>query len=122
TMHLTSNVGTGGQINLIWDTYEGFGYTKYRILRDSTGTGTWEVLDSVSNFSFTYSDLNPPSGGAEYVMEVVAPSSCTSTRASHNTTRSNKSAPVSGGSTTVESFDLSAFISLYPNPSNGNFT
>ena len=122
TMHLTTNEGTGGQINLIWDTYEGFGYTKYRILRDSTGTGSWEVIDSVSNFSFTYTDLTPPSGTVEYVMEVIAPSTCNSTRASHNTTRSNKSQPASGGgSIGIENHDISNLVTLYPNPTNGTF-
>ncbi|MDC3338233.1 hypothetical protein OAW23_10200, partial [Flavobacteriales bacterium] len=39
TMHLTTNVGLSGEVNLIWDAYEGFSFSYYRILRDSTFSG-----------------------------------------------------------------------------------
>ena len=101
TMHLTTNVGISGEVNLIWDAYEGFSFSYYRILRDSTFSGDWELLDSVTSSNFTYSDNNPPSIGAAYMIEVVAPGTCTSTKAvNHNSSRSNKGT-ISGGSATL---------------------
>ena len=101
TMHLTTNVGLSGEVNLIWDAYEGFSFSYYRILRDSTFAGDWELLDSVTSSNFTYSDNNPPSIGAAYMIEVVAPGTCTSTKAvNHNSSRSNRGT-ISGGSATL---------------------
>ena len=51
-MHLSTNQGIGGEVNLIWDEYEGFPIVYYYILRDSTANGNWEVLDSVSSNNF----------------------------------------------------------------------
>ena len=52
--------GLNDEVNLIWDDYEGFSFTQYNILRDSTGNGNWEQLANVANTSFTYTDLTPP--------------------------------------------------------------
>ena len=91
TIHLSTNLAPNGGVNLIWDGYEGIPLSYYRILRDSTYTNTWEVLDSVSSNVFIWTDLNPPSNGAQYLVEVIIPYTCTSTRAvDHNSTRSNR--------------------------------
>jgi hypothetical protein len=58
---------------LIWDEYEGFPILYYYILRDSTSTGNWEVLDSLSSNNFIYTNLNPPINGVNYVIEVLPP-------------------------------------------------
>ena len=98
TMHLSTNLAPNGDVNLIWDAYEGFPVTYYRILRDSTFTNNWQVLDSVSSNSFIWTDINPPSTGAQYIIEVVAPFTCTATKAvDHNTTRSNRDGIIGGG-------------------------
>jgi len=98
TMHLSINLAPNGDINLIWDAYEGFPVTYYRILRDSTFSNNWEVLDSVSNNVFIWTDINPPTNGADYVIDVIAPFGCTSTKAQdHNSTRSNRSNILGGG-------------------------
>ncbi len=122
TIHLTVNQGVSGEANLIWDNYEGFAFNYYRILRDSTGSNNWEVLDSVTNSNFTYTDFNVPLLGAQYAIEIVVPGSCTSSRANHNTTRSNKTQPVAGPGTgtAVESM-ISQTFQLYPNPNQGEF-
>ena len=109
TMHLSTNQGIGGEINLIWDEYEGFPIVYYYILRDSTSTGNWEVLDSVSSNNFIYTDLNPPVSGVNYVIEVLPPNTCTSTKAAgHNSTRSNRVIVNGGGAAPVTDFISSA--------------
>ncbi len=117
TIHLTSNLGVGGDVNLIWDNYQGFAYSYNRILRDSTFNGNWQVLDSVASTNFTWTDLNAPTDSARYVIEVISPTSCTSTRAIINTSRSNvrnQAAPMSIGIGETEIVSAQVF----PNPAS----
>jgi len=115
TIHVTANVGTGGEVNLIWDNYEGFAFGYYRILRDSTSTNTWEILDSVPFSNFTFTDPNVPSGGADYLIEVVTPSFCDATKAvgDFNSSRSNRKANVAGPNWINET---EVVRDVYPNP------
>jgi hypothetical protein len=119
TIHLTANTGLGGEVNLIWDNYEGFVFTKYYIYRDNTGTGSWVVLDSVSSSSTTYTDLTPPSvPNLGYRIEVVPPSPCDVTRAL--ITRSISNFNYSIGDAVAE--HALQDVELFPNPNTGNFS
>lgn len=121
TMHLTQNMGLGGEANLIWDNYEGFGFIFYRIMRD-TGNGVFAVLDSVTATNTTYTDWNAPNNQTRYRIQIVLDQQCVSSRANHNTTRSNRTQPPSnggGGSTDIVEV-LVGDVSVYPNPSKGN--
>ena len=91
TIHLTTSAGTGNDINLVWDDYEGIIITKYYILRDSTGIGNYEIIDSVGSTNFTYTDQSPPNvTNIDYVIEIVPPSVCVATKASnYSSSRSN---------------------------------
>ena len=116
TIHLTSNVGTGGEVNLIWDDYEGFSFGFYDILRDSTGTEDWEVIGTVPFTNFTFIDFNVPSSGADYMIEVVTPAFCDATKAigDFNSSRSNRK---SGIANVSGIFDAEALaLNMYPNP------
>src|SRR5690606_21532292 len=55
-----------------------------------------------------------------YYLEAVPDNPCVSTRASHNTTRSNKSAPVSGSIVNEIPENFNVEVLVYPNPSTGN--
>ena len=61
TIFLQSNVGVGGEINLNWVSYEGSTVLQYYIYRDTTGTGTLQLYDSVPGANFVYTDNFPPS-------------------------------------------------------------
>jgi len=105
TMHLSTNLAPNGNVNLIWDAYEGFPVTYYRILRDSTYSNNWQVMDSVSSNVFIWTDINPPTTGADYIVEVIAPFTCTATKAQdHNSTRSNRANALGGGAPPVGDF------------------
>ena len=117
TIHLTVSPGGGNEINLVWDGYEGLAFNYYRILRDSTMLGSWEVIDSVSSTNFTYTDLTPPPN-SRFVIEVVMDSSCNPTRSPILVTRSN----VDDLTTSVEERELSDnHVYIYPNPTTGKF-
>jgi len=123
TIHVTVNQGTNNNINLIWDNYEGFAFSYNRILRDTAGTGQWEVVDSVSSNVFTWTDINNPPSTVQYMVEVVLPSTCTATKQqSHNTTRSNRAGIQNGsGGTTIEEAILHQ-AEVYPNPFKATLT
>ena len=104
TIHLTSNLGANGEINLSWDPYEGFPFSFYRILRDSTFSGNFEVLDSVSANNTTYTDFFPPLVGGNYLVEVLAPYNCSPTKTAINSSRSNTGTISTGGSAPTSDF------------------
>jgi PKD repeat protein len=105
-MHLSINQGISGEINLIWDEYEGVPINYYYILRDSTFfNDQWEVIDSVSSNNFIYTDYNVPAYGANYVIEVVPPNGCTATRSvDYSSTRSNRTTYSTGSSAPTAEF------------------
>ncbi|MBX7093708.1 MAG: T9SS type A sorting domain-containing protein [Flavobacteriales bacterium] len=118
TLHLSANLGISGEVNLIWDNYEGFTYPTVWINRYHPSTG-WEVIDSVSSNLHSYVDLNPPGlNGLKYILEIRPPSTCTSTRAvNHNSTRSNRGtvAPPVG----ISEADAKWTALVFPNPTKG---
>jgi len=121
TMHLTASLGTPPPaINLVWDTYEGFPVSYYRILRDSTGLGNYEIIDSVSSSNFTYTDLTPPAGNMYYLIEAQHPTGCTATAKSKNfnKTRSNYQNRTITGINDQSSISNHKF-KVFPNPYTG---
>jgi len=89
-------VVTGGDATLIWDNYEGFNFSYYRILMDTTGLGgtNWVAIDSVTDANFTYVDLNAPQVfSLRYQVEVVTSSVCVADKVKNfNSSKSNTSA------------------------------
>jgi len=121
TMHLTSNLGVGGVVNLIWDHYNGFDYNTYYINRYHPSTG-WMVIDSVGSLNISYTDLTPPNdSNLVYIIDIFPPNICTASKAKdHNSSRSNKSginAPDLFGSGINETDEVD--FSIYPNPTSG---
>jgi hypothetical protein len=77
TIHLTANVGTSGEVNLIWQPYEGVQAYQYNFYRsiDSvnfTKIGGMEYDPSISQ----YSDYNPPTGKIYYQIGIEGPFNC----------------------------------------------
>jgi hypothetical protein len=69
TIHLTSNIGLNGTVNLIWSHYEGFYFGSYNIYRgDSPGNLT--LLSTIASNLNSYTDITPPDGVYYYVIEV----------------------------------------------------
>jgi len=120
TMHLTQNVGLNNTVNLIWDHYEGFSFSTYDVWRFTVSNG-WEKLQSMPNNLTSYTDLTPPAEDIWYMIEVLHPSGCTSTKASSkNSARSNLSAKNLVASITDIPNNIKSFA-VYPNPNSGIF-
>ncbi len=76
TMLLQANQGINGEINLIWNKYEGFEFNTYNIYR---GTSVDEMvkIESISNTESKYIDNNPPNvENFYYVLEVENEYTC----------------------------------------------
>jgi len=121
TIHVQLSLAFPQGVNLNWNNYGGFSFSQYRILRDDLGNGNWQVIDSVSFGTSTYTspDVLPNAG---YIVEATRPTACVSTRQSGTTRNSSKSNTALKQTIGVNELlnDLSIIIS--PNPSNGKFT
>jgi len=121
TIHVTASLGVGGEVNLIWDDYEGFTFGQYEIWRDSTGNGDWETIGSVPSTNFTYTDFHVPSSASiKYAIDVVLPQPCIAEKAiSHNNVRSNRGSIQ--GPIGLANYQR-AGVRLFPNPANNQIT
>ncbi len=124
TIHLNAPNLVGNTADLVWQAYGGFTSNfYYRILRDSTGTNDWEVVDSVSLTTLVYTDIAVPNtSNISYLVQIATPNTCTATKAQdHNTTRSNRHtiAPPNPPNS-IDELLLNARVQ--PNPSNGFFS
>ncbi|UKN00747.1 PKD domain-containing protein [Paracrocinitomix mangrovi] len=122
TIHLTTNQGIGGEINLIWDHYQGFSYSTYFIHRYHPSTG-WEVLDSLSSSLISYTDFAPPGdSNLVYRVSINTPGICTATNKAqdYNSSRSNnESINFPEDNTDLGVSDENYELNIYPNPTNG---
>ena len=129
TIHLSINTGLGGAYNLAWDDYEGVAYSTFHIWRNTTANG-WEDITQATNglntSIHTYTDTPPSTIGLDYYIEVTpdAPFSCQSTIKANDygSTRSNRHHNVSSASDGLIEKTNSQNLSVYPNPSNGEYT
>ena len=122
TIHLNAPNLVGNTADLVWQAYGGFTSNYYyRILRDSTGTNDWEVVDSVSLTTLVYTDIAVPNtSNISYLVQIATPNTCTATKAQdHNTTRSNRASIAAPNAINENALEL---ITVNPNPSNGIFS
>ncbi len=120
TMFLQIGIGTNNNINLDWQFYTGFAVSFYRILRDITGNGNFQLIDSVTNTTQKYTDLNVTFDSVDYVIDVVHPQGCVATRShSYTSARSN---PVSAKVTSIiDPQAIRDIVKIRPNPNFGVF-
>ena len=95
TMHLTVNAGqTANKWNLLWNSYEGFIPSTYRVYR-ADSTMNYIKIDSMaasSSYTYLWTDTAAPSGLVYYMVEIVHPNGgCSPTKANtnYNSSRSN---------------------------------
>jgi len=89
TIHLTSNLGTNDEVNLLWNLYTGTSYNTHYIYRGADAQ-SMELIDSVSSSVTSYTDFNAPTSGSLYYQISITPGSqCTSTKATYSGILSN---------------------------------
>ena len=70
TIHLTTSPGIGNNVNLNWNAYEGIAFNSYNLYRGAN-TGNMNLVATVASNVLSYTDLNPPLGELNYMVEVV---------------------------------------------------
>jgi hypothetical protein len=89
TMHLSINKGQGNSWNLIWEPYDGFKVSSYKIYRGSSPDNL-SLIGSTAGGANSFSDINANEGDVYYQIEVLAPSPCNALKSTAFTsTRSN---------------------------------
>ncbi len=122
TIHLTVSQGLPGQMIANWNHYIGQSVDNYQLWCDSTGLGGsgWYIVPgagSLSPASTSFTDASPPVNltNTSYRLQTIWTLTCVSTRANHNTTRSNRLSPGISGGIGTDDMDSHSVL-LYPNP------
>lgn len=118
TMFMQTSLGPG-TVNLSWNLYVGQTVNFYRVYRDSTGLGNWELLTgTVPPTSTAWTDNNPPASATtlRYLVDVDWLTTCDPSRGAINTSRSNiKTNSVTGIKTNTVAEHA---LVVYPNPAH----
>lgn len=120
TIHLSANLGTGGENNLVWTPYEGFAFLSYEILR-GTHPDTMELLQVVPSNVTSYTDRNQPSKQLFYQITVNRDGACQPSKkgsVDYSLSRSN----VIEINTLGFEDRIAGTFRVLPNPSRGSFT
>lgn len=115
TIHLTTSPGIGNNVNLNWNAYEGIAFDSYNIYRGAN-TGSMNLIATVASNVFSFTDLNPPIGETNYMVEVVGVS-CDPSR-SLVYSRSNILDLLAQSVSEVMNSDFQ----IFPNPASTNIT
>jgi hypothetical protein len=126
TVHLTINQGSGNTWNLIWDAYEGFTFSSFKIYRGTTAANV-TLLYTIASTLYSYTDLTPPVGTVYYVIEVINPNPCTpSLMMAYNDGSQHRIASISNSYSNIVNSNLASVpsivdessISIYPSPAH----
>ncbi len=124
TIHFSVIDDGSGNLHLEWSKYIGHPVPSYECWRDSVGgSSAYQSVNSTATGNdTTWWDNNTPVAWANlwYKVDVPWTISCESTRANHNTTRSNKTQPISGSPVGIDQNSLLE-LHVYPNPSSDQF-
>ena len=71
TVHLTMSLGVNGEVNLIWNSYEGYQVTDYLIYRGNS-IYNMNMISSTPGNNSSYTDLTPPTGVLKYQIRAFA--------------------------------------------------
>lgn len=116
TILLQSSLGTGSQINLSWNLYQGLTVNSYYIFRGTT-TSNMQVINTVSGSTTAYTDLTPPAGTNLYKIAIKTPTNCTSSAAALDTVISSNY-KIGQISTGINNYESDYAISIHPNPAS----
>jgi subtilisin-like proprotein convertase family protein len=75
TIHLQSNLGINGEVNLFWNPYEGINYDNFSIHRSTNGTEYFPI-GTVANNVYAFTDQFPPSGNKWYQVQIPLEDVC----------------------------------------------
>jgi hypothetical protein len=115
TILLQSSLGTGTQVNLSWNLYQGITATSYYIFR-GPNSSNMQLINTVSGSTTAYTDINPPAGLNIYKVAITTPTNCTSSATALDTIISSnqRSSPAVG----ILENESNYILDIYPNPTD----
>jgi hypothetical protein len=118
TMNLSILKSANNTYSLIWDEYEGFSVSSYKIYRGTT-VDNLKLIGSTTAGNFNYNDNFSPDGAIYYQIEVVSPNQCDASKLKSTTIySSSRSNIVSNISTGFNNSTKIEFLIVQPNPFN----
>jgi hypothetical protein len=123
TFHLMANRGVNGVVNLLWDNYEGFAYSKIRILRGSA-LDNMNVIDEIPSNLTSYTDISPVTEEIYYQLEIEGEGDCGTVISNGRTTSAQRisRSNVVNKENAITGLDDSAIqdsdIEIYPVPAS----
>jgi len=120
TIHLTISTGMGGAWNLNWDAYEGFSYSTFDIYR-GTSPASMTLLTSIAGTLYSYTDVSPPPGILNYMIQVSSPSPCTPSYKNIDAFNSSISNIANTNGIGISELENNTWFSVFPNPASGMF-
>jgi hypothetical protein len=120
TIHLTISAGMGGAWNLNWDAYEGFSYSTFNIYR-GTSPGSMTFLTGIAGTLFSYTDVSPPPGTMNYMIQVSSPTPCTPSYKTIDAFNSSFSNIANTNEIGISEEANNSYFSVYPNPASDGF-
>ncbi len=122
TIHLQSNLGSSGEVNLSWTPYIGKPVQSYEIWRWIT-SGNLVQIATVAASVNSYTDLNPPvASNVYYVVNAVFPSSCSPIAGKNTAFDISKSNILNQTGIGFNENQALRNMRVYPNPNDGVFT
>ena len=70
TIHLQKSRGLDGEVNLIWDSYEGIAYASYLLYRQTSSRSELEMFKKVPASLNRFTDMNPPADIKGYYVAI----------------------------------------------------
>lgn len=117
TIHLTANLGTGGENNLSWTHYQGFPFLTYMIYR-GTHRDSLQAFQEVSSNVTSYTDVDPPAQRTYYQVIVSRDGACQPAKKAGIDYSTSKSNVVELSTVGIEDPLSDREIKLYPNPAS----
>jgi hypothetical protein len=122
TIHLQSNLGTTGDVNLTWTGYEGKPVQSYELWRWVTA-GNLVQIATVAASVTSYTDQNPPvAPNVYYVVNAIFPSNCSPTSGKTTAFDVSKSNILNQTGISIDENWALKNVKVYPNPNAGIFT
>ncbi len=115
TMHLVANIGTSGEVNLIWSEYGGIPFPTYTIYRGSH-PDSMSLFIQVPSTVASYKDLDPPLGNVYYQIGMSNPLGCDPIKKSESDYSSSMSNMDQVHVTGINDVSENMPFSIYPNP------
>jgi len=117
TVYLEGYIDVSSNVQLSWSDFEGFDFANFKVYR-SLGESDFELIATLSNQNYQYTDVAPPEGEKKYKIVVDKETPCQVGGLSYSASVSNT---ILLSPLDVNYIEYLERISIYPNPFSSVF-